>query len=140
AGARVLVDAAPTLHLRSRVPQEVLAALAAREVRHVWLEGGPTLAAAFLAAGAVDEVLAYVAPALLGAGKSAVGDLGVRSIADVVRVDVRHVAVLDVDVRITAVPVVAPPSTAPKSTTTDAAAGTAVTPSTPPQVPAEVSA
>ncbi|WP_088315150.1 bifunctional diaminohydroxyphosphoribosylaminopyrimidine deaminase/5-amino-6-(5-phosphoribosylamino)uracil reductase RibD [Kineosporia sp. R_H_3] len=140
-GARVLDDAAPTLHLRTRDPHEVLAALAAREVRHVWLEGGPTLAAAFLAAGAVDEVLAYVAPALLGSGASAVGDLGIRSIADVVRLDVTDVAVLDGDVRITAVPVVVGPRTAaPESTTTDAAAGTAATPSTPPQVPAEVSA
>ena len=37
--------------------------------QHVWLEGGPTLAAAFLRAGLVDEVIAYVAPALLGAGR-----------------------------------------------------------------------
>ena len=43
----------------------------------VWLEGGPTLAAAFLRAGLVDEVVAYLAPALLGSGPAAVGDLGI---------------------------------------------------------------
>lgn len=103
-GARVLDDAAPTLHLRTRDPYEVLKVLAEREVRHVWLEGGPTLAAAFLAAGCVDEVLAYVAPALLGGGASAVADLGIRSMAGIVRLDVTDVAVLDGDVRITATP------------------------------------
>ena len=39
-----------------------------RASAHVLLEGGPTLAAAFLRAGLVDEVVAYVAPVLLGSG------------------------------------------------------------------------
>ena len=53
-----------------------------RERQHVWLEGGPTLGAAFLRAGLVDEVVAYVAPALLGAGSHAVADLGITTIGD----------------------------------------------------------
>ncbi len=65
-------------------PAAVLDALHAREVRHVLVEGGPTLAAAFLRAGLVDEVHAYIAPVLLGAGPSAVGDLGVATIGDAV--------------------------------------------------------
>jgi diaminohydroxyphosphoribosylaminopyrimidine deaminase/5-amino-6-(5-phosphoribosylamino)uracil reductase len=110
AGARVLDDAAPTLQLRTRDPAHVLTALQAREVRHVWLEGGPRLAAAFVAAGYVDEVLAYVAPALLGAGPAAVADLGISSIADTVRLDVAHVTVLPGgDVRIVGQPVPAEP-------------------------------
>ena len=48
----------------------------------MFLEGGPTLAAAFLRAGLVDEVVAYVAPMLLGAGRVAVADLGITTIAD----------------------------------------------------------
>ena len=51
----------------------------ARERQHVLLEGGPTLAAAFLRAGLVDEVVAYVAPVLLGSGRAAVGDLGITT-------------------------------------------------------------
>ena len=43
----------------------------------MFLEGGPTLAAAFLRAGLVDQVVAYVAPALLGCGLAAIGDLGI---------------------------------------------------------------
>jgi diaminohydroxyphosphoribosylaminopyrimidine deaminase/5-amino-6-(5-phosphoribosylamino)uracil reductase len=46
--------------------------LYARGRRHVLLEGGPRLAGSFLDAGLVDEVLVYLAPLLLGAGRSAV--------------------------------------------------------------------
>ncbi|MDT9594658.1 bifunctional diaminohydroxyphosphoribosylaminopyrimidine deaminase/5-amino-6-(5-phosphoribosylamino)uracil reductase RibD [Nocardioides zeae] len=87
-GARVLDDEAPSLHLRTRDPHEALATLAAREARHVFLEGGPTLAAAFLGAGLVDEVVVYVAPMLLGAGRAAVADLGITTIAGALHLDV----------------------------------------------------
>ena len=87
AGSRVLDDAADTVLLRTHDPHEALAELFARERRHLLLEGGPTLAAAFLDAGLVDEVVAYVAPVLLGAGVPAVGDLGVSTIADALRLD-----------------------------------------------------
>jgi diaminohydroxyphosphoribosylaminopyrimidine deaminase/5-amino-6-(5-phosphoribosylamino)uracil reductase len=61
---------------------EVLADLQARGVRHVLVEGGPTLAGAFLAAGVVDEIHAYIAPMLLGDGKAAVPPFGVGSLGD----------------------------------------------------------
>ncbi|WP_205126178.1 bifunctional diaminohydroxyphosphoribosylaminopyrimidine deaminase/5-amino-6-(5-phosphoribosylamino)uracil reductase RibD [Nocardioides nitrophenolicus] len=80
---RVFDDAAPTVHLRTRDPEQALRILYAEHDRHhVFLEGGPTLAAAFLRAGLVDEVVTYVAPMLLGAGRSAVGDLGIGTIGD----------------------------------------------------------
>ena len=60
----------------------------------MFLEGGPTLAAAFLDAGLVDEVVVYVAPLLLGAGASAVGDLGITTMAGALRLDVTDVTVL----------------------------------------------
>ncbi|MGA8047845.1 MAG: bifunctional diaminohydroxyphosphoribosylaminopyrimidine deaminase/5-amino-6-(5-phosphoribosylamino)uracil reductase RibD [Dermatophilaceae bacterium] len=111
-GAHVLDDSAETLHLRTRDPQEVLTALAGRGVHRAWLEGGPTLAAAFLGAGCVDEVVAWIAPALLGAGRSAVADLGITTMADILRLDVRDVALVGGDVRVTARPVPTPPSPA----------------------------
>ena len=58
----------------------VLAALHARGIQTLFVEGGPTLASAFLAAGLADRVLAYVAPVLLGGSRLAVTDIGVRSI------------------------------------------------------------
>jgi diaminohydroxyphosphoribosylaminopyrimidine deaminase / 5-amino-6-(5-phosphoribosylamino)uracil reductase len=79
--ARVLDDAAPTHVSRAGTPAGLLAELFDRDVRRVLLEGGPTLAAAFLRAGLVDEAVMHLAPTLLGAGPSLVGDLGISTIA-----------------------------------------------------------
>jgi diaminohydroxyphosphoribosylaminopyrimidine deaminase / 5-amino-6-(5-phosphoribosylamino)uracil reductase len=90
----VFDDRAATVQLRTRDPHAALATLYRDHGRHhVFLEGGPTLAAAFLEAGLVDEVVTYVAPMLLGAGRSAIGDLGITTIADA-----RHLTVADVTV------------------------------------------
>lgn len=99
-GARILDDAAPTLHLRTHDPRAVMNELAEREVRHVLLEGGPTLAAAFLAADLVDEVVWYVAPVIVGAGPSAIGDLGIGTIAEAMRLREVRVEQLGDDARI----------------------------------------
>ncbi len=98
-GARVLDGAAPTLLLDRAEPAEVLSVLNEREVRHVLLEGGPTLAAAFLRARCVDRVEWYVAPVLLGAGPVAL-PADVAGAAGVVGVDVEDVTVVGEDVRI----------------------------------------
>jgi len=88
ADRRVLDDTAPTVQLRTHDPAQALKDLYAEHDRHhVFLEGGPTLAAAFLRAGLVDEVVAYVAPLLLGSGAAAVADLGIPTIADALRLD-----------------------------------------------------
>lgn len=107
---RVLDDRAETVHLRTRRPDEALEQLFAMDRQHVFLEGGPTLARAFLQAGLVDEVVAYVAPMLLGAGTSAVADLGITTIADARHLRVTDVHVLtghdgeDTNVRLTMIP------------------------------------
>ena len=101
ADARVLDAIAPSMRLATRDPAIGVAELWATGSRHVLLEGGPTLAAAFLRAGYVDEVISYVAPALLGAGPPAVADLGVTSIDDVRRFELVDTCVLGSDVRIT---------------------------------------
>ncbi len=79
----------------------LLAALRDAGVVSVLLEGGPTLAAAFLKQGLVDRVVGYVAPALLGAGPSALGDLGVGTIADALRLRLDEVVRVGDDVRLT---------------------------------------
>ncbi|MEU8433721.1 bifunctional diaminohydroxyphosphoribosylaminopyrimidine deaminase/5-amino-6-(5-phosphoribosylamino)uracil reductase RibD [Streptomyces sp. NPDC029216] len=128
--ARILDDAAPTLivtgedadtrHLPGadilrlplhdgRVPvPSLLTELYARGVRSVLLEGGPTLAGAFLEAGAVDRVVGYIAPALLGAGPAALGGAGITNIAHAVRLDITEAVRSGTDLRITAVPANAP--------------------------------
>ncbi|MGW7139842.1 bifunctional diaminohydroxyphosphoribosylaminopyrimidine deaminase/5-amino-6-(5-phosphoribosylamino)uracil reductase RibD [Streptomyces xanthophaeus] len=129
ASARILDDAAPTLlvvgqdadtrHLPGvdllRLPlhdgrvavHDLLAALHARGTRSVLLEGGPVLAGAFLEAGAVDRVIGYLAPALLGAGPAALADAGVSTIAGALRLDLTEAVRIGPDLRITAVPATA---------------------------------
>ena len=91
--SRVLADDHHLL-LPDHDPRAVLAVLAEREIRHVLLEGGPTLATAFLRAGLVDEVVAYTAPALLGAGPAALADFGTTTITDALRLRNPRVEVL----------------------------------------------
>jgi diaminohydroxyphosphoribosylaminopyrimidine deaminase / 5-amino-6-(5-phosphoribosylamino)uracil reductase len=63
------------LELRSGPLREELEALAADGVQSLLLEGGPTLAAAFLEAGLVDKLLVFVAPRLSGDGPSMLAGL-----------------------------------------------------------------
>jgi diaminohydroxyphosphoribosylaminopyrimidine deaminase/5-amino-6-(5-phosphoribosylamino)uracil reductase len=55
--------------------EEELARLAAEGVQWLLLEGGPTLATAFLEADLVDKVLVFVAPTIAGAGPALLGTL-----------------------------------------------------------------
>ncbi|WP_405655238.1 bifunctional diaminohydroxyphosphoribosylaminopyrimidine deaminase/5-amino-6-(5-phosphoribosylamino)uracil reductase RibD [Streptomyces sp. RK9] len=80
----------------------LLAELHARGVRSVLLEGGPTLAGAFVAAGAVDRVIGYLAPTLLGAGPTALTGGGITTLTEALRLDVRECVALGPDLRITA--------------------------------------
>ncbi|MGZ4527543.1 MAG: bifunctional diaminohydroxyphosphoribosylaminopyrimidine deaminase/5-amino-6-(5-phosphoribosylamino)uracil reductase RibD [Mycobacterium sp.] len=81
--AKVLNDDSRTMVIRTHDPMEVIKALSDRT--DVLLEGGPTLAGAFLRAGAVHRILAYLAPMLLGGPVSAVDDVGVPTLARALR-------------------------------------------------------
>jgi diaminohydroxyphosphoribosylaminopyrimidine deaminase/5-amino-6-(5-phosphoribosylamino)uracil reductase len=59
---------ASELELRSGELEDELRALAGEGVQTLLLEGGPTLASAFLAADLVDKLLLFVAPTLAGEG------------------------------------------------------------------------
>jgi diaminohydroxyphosphoribosylaminopyrimidine deaminase/5-amino-6-(5-phosphoribosylamino)uracil reductase len=98
--ARVHEGAGDVLHLATHDPKQALESLWQRGIRDVWLEGGPTVAAAFLGADLVDDVYAYLAPALLGAGRPAVADLGITTIADIRRLRIEDVSLVDGDVRV----------------------------------------
>lgn len=100
--ARVLDDAAPTLVLRTHDVGEILSALADQD--DVLVEGGPRLAGAFLAAGAVDRVQAYIAPVVLGAGSHAVEDAGVSTITEALRFRRENVEVLGDDLLLNLIP------------------------------------
>ena len=55
--------------------EDELAALAAEGVQSLLLEGGPTLATAFLEQGLVDKLLVFIAPRLAGEGPLVVAGL-----------------------------------------------------------------
>jgi diaminohydroxyphosphoribosylaminopyrimidine deaminase/5-amino-6-(5-phosphoribosylamino)uracil reductase len=65
------------LELRSGPLAEELAALAAQGVQSLLLEGGPTLAAAFLEQDLVDRMLVFQAPRLSGEGQGMLAGLAV---------------------------------------------------------------
>jgi diaminohydroxyphosphoribosylaminopyrimidine deaminase/5-amino-6-(5-phosphoribosylamino)uracil reductase len=98
--ARGLDDAARTHVSRATDPAALLTELYRLDVRRALLEGGPGLAAAFLRAGLVDEIVLHQAPKLLGAGPSLVGDLGIPSIGDALSFGVVDVTPLGGDVQI----------------------------------------
>nr|WP_269810884.1 RibD family protein [Kineosporia rhizophila] len=126
ASAKVLDASAPTIiavapdaaagHLQGaeviRIPRAeqglsvpaLLEALYQRGVRAVFLEGGPTLAGSFIAARLVDRVINYVAPALLGSGKSGLLDAGIGTMADILRLELLDIARSGPDLRLVARP------------------------------------
>src|SRR5688572_17427995 len=63
------------LELLSEPLEDELARLAEQGVQSLLLEGGPTLATAFLHADLVDKLLLFVAPRLSGSGPRFLGDL-----------------------------------------------------------------
>ena len=82
----------------------VLTELDARSIRRVYVEGGPTLASAVVAAGLADEYAIYLAPALLGGDRLALGDLGIHTIADARRLTITSVEQLGDDLLVMARP------------------------------------
>ncbi|WP_294178083.1 bifunctional diaminohydroxyphosphoribosylaminopyrimidine deaminase/5-amino-6-(5-phosphoribosylamino)uracil reductase RibD [uncultured Schumannella sp.] len=81
-----------------------LSQLHEREIRRVYVEGGPTLASALIAEGLADEFSIYLAPALLGGEKLALGDLGITTIGDARRLHITTVEQLGDDLFIAATP------------------------------------
>ncbi|NLA65136.1 MAG: riboflavin biosynthesis protein RibD [Leucobacter sp.] len=79
-----------------------LEALHDRGVRRLFVEGGPTVASSFIAADLVDEVLIYIAPALLGGPRLALGDLGIDSMPGIKRLRIIHFAQLGADLLVKA--------------------------------------
>ncbi|MCV7193636.1 bifunctional diaminohydroxyphosphoribosylaminopyrimidine deaminase/5-amino-6-(5-phosphoribosylamino)uracil reductase RibD [Mycolicibacterium brumae] len=81
--ARVLNEDASTMVIRTHDPAEVIRALGDRT--DVILEGGPTLAGAFLRAGLIDRILGYLAPMLIGGPITVLDSVGVNTIAEAPR-------------------------------------------------------
>ena len=86
AGARIeTVAASPRCDLA-----QVVTRLGALEINSVWVEAGPTLSGALLAAGLVDELVLYYAPCVLGSSARGMFELPLLT-----SLDERHGLVVD---------------------------------------------
>ncbi len=133
-GTREIPDAAairshpkPPLFYPTDDLASVLQDLRSKGIRRVFIEGGPTLASAFVAAGLVDEYLIYLAPTLLGGPRVSLTDIGVPTIGDQRRLTIRSIDRVGNDVLIVAEPQTVPDIGSPLAHAGDAPA-TAVLP------------
>ncbi|MEO8528914.1 MAG: bifunctional diaminohydroxyphosphoribosylaminopyrimidine deaminase/5-amino-6-(5-phosphoribosylamino)uracil reductase RibD [Pseudolysinimonas sp.] len=97
------------LETHSRDLTQVFADLQKNDVRRVYVEGGPTLVSAIIAAGFADEYAIYLAPVLLGGPMLAVGDLGIPTMDAIRRLHIDRVEQLGDDLFIAATPKPATP-------------------------------
>ena len=94
---KVFNDKAPTIHIQTRNLEDALADLWARGIKHLLVEGGPTLASQFERENLVDEYQIYLAPTLLGGSKTALTDIGVGNIAQAHRLEIFEIEQLGND-------------------------------------------
>jgi diaminohydroxyphosphoribosylaminopyrimidine deaminase/5-amino-6-(5-phosphoribosylamino)uracil reductase len=67
----------------------------------VLVEAGATFGSALLAAGLIDEIVLYIAPAILGAGLSSIADLGIKSIDQKLALEPLTHEQIDQDIKLT---------------------------------------
>ncbi|WP_184318288.1 bifunctional diaminohydroxyphosphoribosylaminopyrimidine deaminase/5-amino-6-(5-phosphoribosylamino)uracil reductase RibD [Geobacillus subterraneus] len=85
---------------------DVLRLLGEQRVTSLFVEGGSRVHDSFLRAGAVNEVVAYMAPKLIG-GREAptpIGGFGFSRLAEAMELDIRRVETVGPDIKIVAVP------------------------------------
>lgn len=102
---RVFNEAAETTTVKTQSIHGALEELYERGVKHVMVEGGPTLASRFVQMDLVDEFVLYLAPKLLGGDKLAIGAIDVLSITDSKNLSFQEIKRLDEDLLIVARPV-----------------------------------
>lgn len=106
-GTRAIpADAAVRRHPHAPLFHTELAAavedLRRRGIQRLFVEGGPSVASAVVRAGLADEVIAYIAPVLLGGDRLALTDIGVPTLADARRLKVATVEKLGDDLLVVA--------------------------------------
>jgi len=102
AGSALRRHPAGLIETGSRDLEAVLTDLDTRGIRRVFVEAGPTLVSAIVAAGFADEYAVYLAPLLLGGDRLAIGDLGIPTLAGARRLRIDTVEQLGDDLLITA--------------------------------------
>ena len=102
---RVFNADAETRTIKTQSIHGALSELYEQGIKHVLVEGGPTLASRFVQMDLVDEYVLYLAPKLIGGDKLAIGSIDVPSIDKAKGLVFQEVSRLGEDVLVVAAPV-----------------------------------
>ena len=102
---RVFNADAETKTIKTQSIHGALSELYEQGIKHVLVEGGPTLASRFVQMDLVDEYVLYLAPKLIGGDKLAIGSIDVPSIDKAKGLVFQEVSRLGEDVLVVAAPV-----------------------------------
>ena len=94
-------ESAPTHFLKSHETSALIKLLSDLEINQVLVESGPKLATALLKHGLIDEIVAYIAPTILGSGSSFVGDLDISSLSERMDFQIHSFTQIGNDLRVT---------------------------------------
>ena len=103
-GAKVRNHPGGFLHHQSHDLRQLCGELFELGHRSLYVEGGPTLASAFIKAGLVDEFHITMGALLLGGTKLATTDIGVSTMEEALTLDIQSVTQFDTDVFVIARP------------------------------------
>jgi diaminohydroxyphosphoribosylaminopyrimidine deaminase/5-amino-6-(5-phosphoribosylamino)uracil reductase len=99
--AKIFTGPQETILVKNRSPQHLIEELNSRNVVQAMLECGPRMAARWLEDGAIDELVVYTAPILLGGGPALFSDLRVASINEKRQLQLHDVVRFGSDLRAT---------------------------------------
>ncbi|MFT4147454.1 MAG: bifunctional diaminohydroxyphosphoribosylaminopyrimidine deaminase/5-amino-6-(5-phosphoribosylamino)uracil reductase RibD [Micrococcaceae bacterium] len=74
-------------HFKNHNLKQMLLELRNQGMVHVMVEGGASLLAEFFKADLVDNVVVYLAPKILGSGKAAIADMGIKNIKEALELE-----------------------------------------------------
>lgn len=83
--SNIFDSSAETVHLKTRVINEVISFIKERGFNRVLVESGPKLGSTLFKNGFIDEILLYQAPSILGDGRGFTEEIGISSIKDQIR-------------------------------------------------------
>jgi diaminohydroxyphosphoribosylaminopyrimidine deaminase/5-amino-6-(5-phosphoribosylamino)uracil reductase len=99
--SNIFNDLAKTKVIKSHDISQLIDFVTTEGFNQVLVEAGPTFGSALLSAGLVDEIVIYLAPAILGSGLNSVADLGIKSIDQRLQLSLISQEVIDQDIKIT---------------------------------------
>lgn len=100
---RVFNTHAETIQYKTKNLSQVMQKLFERGIRHVFVEGGAQLESSLISLGYADEFLIYLAPKLIGGPATAIRDIEVASMDQVVNLEFIETKKLGADILIRAV-------------------------------------